>query len=752
LNPYLKTIILIITAMKNLLSLFIFGFIGFSLAAQDPPEGGLQMQRTPDVLIPIETNNISLVFRVSSRDKRLYQAYFGTKLAGLENLKQTRDAGHQAYATFGTDNLFEPAIRATHNDGNPSLELNYVNVETENIRPDVNLTRIYLKDPQYPFMVTLFIKAFTSEDVIEQWAEIKHDEKKPVIIFNYASSMLHFDAEKYFLTQFHGDWAEEMKMQESELTAGIKILDSKLGTRAHMYQTPVFMLSLNEKSDENNGQVVAGTLGWSGNFRFLFEVDEKGSLRVISGINPFASEYSLEPGKVFKTPSMIFTFSDKGKGQASRNLHRWATKYGVLDGTGSRLTLLNNWEATGFNFDEKKLTAVLDDTKKMGLDLFLLDDGWFANKYPRNNDRAGLGDWQENKAKLPDGIGYLVKEANARGVKFGIWIEPEMVNPKSELYETHPDWILKLPNRPENYYRNQLVLDLTNPKVQEFVYNVVDGMLTANPGIAFIKWDCNRMMTNAYSVYLKNNQSHLYIDYVNSLYGVLERLRQKYPHLPVMLCSGGGGRVDYGALKYFTEFWPSDNTDAVERVYIQWGYSFFFPAVAVCNHVTSWGSQSLKFRTDVAMMGKMGYDIEVDKMTENELKFSQNAVLTYNRIKDIIYTGDLYRLISPYEENRAVLMYVNISKSRSILFGYNLNVRFGETLNRIKLQGLDPGKTYRIHEINVSNERRGPGMGMGMGPGISENGRTYTGDYLMNIGLNIGSAAPLTSVVYEISE
>jgi alpha-galactosidase len=745
--------------MKKLFSFIIFLTIGLSLTAQDPSTGGPppggqpQIQQARYLLIPFSTNNMSLVYRVSERDGRVYQVYLGNKLNNTDDLKQMRDAGHLAYATFGTDNLFEPAIRAIHNDGNPSLELKYVNHSFETSigeRSGVIHNRIFLKDPEYPFEVMLNIKTYEDEDVIEQWVEIKHTEKKPVTIFNYASSMLHFDAEKYWLTQFHGDWAEEMKMQENELTTGIKILDSKLGTRAHMFQTPVFMLSLNEKSDENNGQVVAGTLGWSGNFRFLFEVDEKGSLRVITGINPFASEYSLEPGKVFRTPSMIFTYSDKGKGQASRNIHRWAMKYGVLDGTGSRLTLLNNWEATGFNFNEKKLTGILDDTKKMGLDLFLLDDGWFANKYPRNNDRAGLGDWQENKAKLPDGLGYLVKEADARGVKFGIWIEPEMVNPKSELYETHPEWILKLPNRPENYFRNQLVLDLTNPKVQEFVYTVVDGMLTANPGIAFIKWDCNRMMTNAYSVYLKDKQSHLYIDYVNSLYGVLDRLRQKYPYLPIMLCSGGGGRVDYGALKYFTEFWASDNTDALERIYIQWGYSYFFPAVSVCNHVTSWGKQSLKFRTDVAMMGKLGYDIEVDKMTENELKFSQNAIANYNRIKDVIYTGDLYRLISPYEENRAVLMYVNNSKSKAILFGYTLNARYGETLNRVKLQGLDPEKTYKLQEINISPERRGPGMGMG--PGMSEGGRSYSGDYLMKIGLNIGSATPLTSVVYEITE
>jgi alpha-galactosidase len=735
-----KLILLIIT-------LFTLNQVSPSQDPQGPPSVGRPgAQQAQDRIIDFGTKNISLVFRVSARDGRLYQAYFGNRLGNTDQLMQTRDAGHLAYATFGTDNLFEPAVRATHNDGNPSLELKFVNqfIETIDGKSNVTLSKILLRDPVYPFEVTLNFKTYYNEDVIEQWAEIRHDEKKPVTIFNYASSMAHFDAERYWLTQFHGDWAEEMKMKESELTPGIRILDSKLGTRAHMYQTPVFLLSLNEKSDENNGEVIAGTLGWSGNFRFLFEVDEKGSLRVISGINPFASEYSLEPGRVFKTPSMIYTWSAAGKGQASRNLHLWARKYGVLDGTGSRLTLLNNWESTGFNFDEKKLTGILDETKKMGLDLFLLDDGWFANKYPRSNDRAGLGDWQENRAKLPNGLGYLVKEADARGVKFGIWIEPEMVNPKSELYETHPDWILKLPNRPEHYYRNQLVLDLTNPKVQDFVYNIVDGMLTANPGIAFIKWDCNRMMTNAYSVYLKDRQSHLYIDYVNCLYGVLDKLRQKYPSLPVMLCSGGGGRVDYGALRYFTEFWASDNTDPVERIYMQWGYSYFFPAISVCNHVTSWGKQSLKFRTDVAMMGKMGYDIEVSGMTENELKFSQNAVASYKRLSDVIWHGDLFRLVSPYNENRAVLMYVNDSKSKALLFGYTLNSGYGESFNRVKLQGLDPAKTYKVQEINVSNE--------GRRPMISENGRTFTGDYLMKAGLNVGSAQPLTSVVYEISE
>ena len=735
--------------MKKLLTLIILlcltCFASFGQDPNGPPPGELpRMKQTTDILIPSGTNNTDLIYRVSGRDGRLYQAYLGVKLRNMDDLKQMRDAGHLAYPTFGTDNLFEPAIRMTHNDGNPSLELKYISHNVE--RPDANITitNILLKDPEYPVEVTLHIKSYLAEDVIEQWVDIVQKEAKPVTVFNYASCMLHFDAGKYWLTQFHGDWAEEMKMQESELTSGIKILDSKLGTRAHMYQTPVFFLSLNEKSDENNGELIAGTLGWSGNFQFVFEVDEKGSLRIISGINPFASEYAIQPGKAFKTPSFIFTYSNHGKGLASRNLHHWATNYGILDGTKNRLTLLNNWETTYFNFNEPKLVGLLDDTKKMGLDLFLLDDGWFANKYPRNDDRAGLGDWQENKAKLPDGLGYLVKEADSKGIKFGIWIEPEMVNPKSELYENHPDWILKLPNRPENYYRNQLVLDLTNPKVQEFVYNIVDGMLTKYPGIGFIKWDCNRMMTNAYSVYLKDKQSHLYIDYVNSLYSILDKLRQKYQHLPVMLCSGGGGRVDYGALRYFTEFWASDDTDPVERVYIQWGYSYFFPSFSVCNHITSWGKQSLKFRTDVAMMGKMGYDIQINELTEKELKFSQEAIANYKRLSDVIWHGDLYRLISPYEENRAVLMYVNSEKNKAVMFSYTLNSRFGETFNRVKLQGLDPAKIYKIQEINVLAE------GRRFGP--SESGKSYSGDYLMNIGLNIGTGTPLTSTIFEITE
>jgi len=705
-----------------------------NLYAQFPPVTETQKQ------ILIETNNTSLVFSVG-KNQKLYQVYLGEKLLNPEDYK-TLPNQHEAYVPSGTDNLFEPAIKMLHNDGNPSLELL---VTDEKVIRDGNLvtTSILLKDSKYPVEVRLNFAAFQKENIIKTWTEIKHQEKNPVTLTNFASSMLHWDADKYWLTQFHGDWAQEMRMEESQLTSGIKTIDSKLGTRANMYQTPVFFLAKNTPATENSGEVLAGTLGWTGSFQMLFEIDNSNSLRMISGMNPFASEYHLKPNENFVTPEFIFTYSAQGKGLASRNFHSWARNYGVMDGNGNRLTLLNNWEATYFDFDENKLTELFGGAKDLGVDLFLLDDGWFGNKYPRANDRAGLGDWQETKTKLPHGLGYLVEQAEAKGVKFGIWIEPEMVNPKSELYEKHPDWVLKLPNRNEHYYRNQLVLDLTNPEVQEFVYKLVDDMLTKNPKIGFIKWDCNRMMTNTYSAYQKDNQSHVQIEYVRSFYRVMERLRAKYPKLPIMLCSGGGGRTDYGALKYFTEFWPSDNTDGYERVFIQWGYSYFFPSITSCNHITTMGKQSLKYRTDVAMMGKMGYDIRVNEMTADELKFSKQALQNYARLKDLIWKGDLYRLVSPYEQERAVLMYVSGDQAKSILFSYSLHPRAFNQFNAVKLAGLDPKKNYKIEEINKMPDSRSR---------FRADGKTYSGDYLMKIGLSLPNNSELSSSVIEITE
>ena len=664
--------------------------------------------------VRVSTNNTDLVLKVSPKG-RLYQVYFGDKLknaADYDNLTWNTYAasdgavstrGHEVYAGSGNEDYFEPAVAITHADGNMTTYLYYKGVETKAIEGGTE-TIITLQDNKYPDTVKLHYAAYDKENVIKAWTEISHNEKNPVTLWRYSSTMLYFDASKYFLTSYHSDWAREGQPETVQLTAGKKIIDTKLGTRAAMHTEPFFELGLNEPAKENEGNVVLGTIGWTGNFRFTFEVDNVGGLRVIPAINPYASDYKLRAGETFTTPEFIFTTSSTGVGQASRNLHDWARRYQVNMGMGDRLSLLNNWENTGFDFDQKSLAELMKDAKDLGVDMFLLDDGWFANKYPRKDDHAGLGDWDVTHSKLPEGIPGLVRDAKAAGVKFGIWVEPEMVNPKSELFEKHPDWVIQQPNRETYYYRNQLVLDISNPKVQDYVFGVVDRIMTENPDVAYFKWDCNSPITNIYSPYHKANQGNTYIDHVRGVYNVMSRIKAKYPNLPMMLCSGGGGRMDYEALKYFTEFWCSDDTDPYERLYIQWSLSKFFPAKTMGSHVTNWNKKtSVKFRTDVCSSCKLGFDIDLKPLKgTDDYTFVQQAVKNWSRLKPVILDGDQYRLVSPYETDHSALNYVLKDKSHAVLFAYNLHPRYKEPrLLKVRMQGLDPQRQYTVEEINL---------------------------------------------------
>ena len=700
------------------------------------------LQAADKPLIKIETERTSLIYQVADNG-RLYQKYLGKKLNHDSDI-QYLPQGTEAYLTHGMEDYFEPAIHIRHNDNNSSLLLKYIDHSSNVIDNGVNETVITLKDDKYPVTVKLHYVAYGKENIIRTFSEISHEEKKPVILCKYASSMLHLNSSKYFLTEFSGDWAHEANVTERELAFGKKVIDTKLGARANMFVSPFFQLALDNPSQENAGEVLVGTIGWTGNFRFTFEVDNKNELRIISGINPYDSEYSLPAKEVFRTPDFYFTYSTQGKGEASRNFHDWARNHQVKNGNDTRMTLLNNWESTYFDFDENKLIGLMDEATKLGVDMFLLDDGWFANKYPRSSDHQGLGDWEETADKLPNGVGRLVEEAQKKGIKFGIWIEPEMVNPKSELYEKHKDWVIHLPNRDEYYFRNQMVLDLSNPKVQDHVFGVVDNLMTKYPGIDFFKWDCNSPITNIYSVYLKDKQSHLYVDYVRGLYKVLDRIKAKYPNLPMMLCAGGGGRSDYEALKYFTEFWPSDNTDPIERLFIQWGYSQIFPSKTLCAHVTTWNrGTSIKFRTDVAMMCKLGFDIKLEDMNQNEHLYCDLAVKNYNRLKPVILEGDLYRLVSPYGSNHTSSMFVGKDKKTAAVFAFDIHPRYAEKTLPVRLQGLDADKKYRVKEIN---------MMPGSGSSLKGNNQVFSGEYLMNVGLDLFTTQQLNSRLIEITE
>lgn len=704
-------------------------------------------------IIHVGTDKLDLVLQVSEKG-RLYQTYFGEKLKypqEYQNLNWWVNAssdgsvvrrGWEVYSGAGNEDFFEPAISVKHNDGNRSTYLHYLSSETQSVPGGVE-TIVKLRDDVFPVEVTLHYVAYAKENVIRTWSEIRHQEKKPVVLSRYASSMLYFSRSSYYLTEFSSDWAREVQMSTQQLQAGKKVLDSKLGSRAALMMDPFFEVGFDQPAHETQGEVLLGTLGWTGNFSFTFEVDNVGNLRVIPSINPYESPYELAPNTTFKTPDFIFTLSSEGKGQASRNLHAWALKYQLKDGDKPRMTLLNNWENTYFFFNEEKLGALMKEAKDFGVDMFLLDDGWFGNgEHARNNDNAGLGDWEVNHKKLPGGVPALIKYAKEAGVKFGIWIEPEMVNPKSDLFEKHPDWAICYPNREPYYFRNQLVLDMSNPKVQDYVYGIVEKLMTENPEIAYFKWDCNSPITNVWSPYLKEKQNHLYIEHVRGVYNVLERVKKNFPNLPMMMCSGGGGRCDYEGLKYFTEFWCSDDTDPVERCYIQWGFSQFFPAKAMCAHVTSWNrNTSIKFRTDVASMCKLGFDIGLKDLSENDLAYCKEAIKNWNRLQPVILDGEQYRLVSPYETNHMAVNYVSQDKKQAVLFAYDIHPRLYEKLLPVKLQGLDPEKRYKVTEINLMPGRKST---------LKEEGKVYSGDFLMKVGIEALKASQTTSTVIEL--
>ena len=692
------------------------------------------------ITVATEHSTLSLL---AAADGRLYQLDYGRTrdLATTPVAKRTPTRENEALPPYGNGYILEPALEAIHADGNTSTDLAYVSHESTALDGNITETVIRLKDSHYPFRVTLHFKAHRAEDVIEQWTEIGHDESAPVVLARFASAAPVFKAESYWLTQIHGDYMREAELAEEKLGPGIKVLDTKLGVRAHQMRNPSFLLALNGPAREDAGEVIGGTLAWSGSFSFAFDLGFNNRLRALCGINPLGSEYRLAPGKTFTTPSMLWTWSGAGKGQVSRNFHRWARRYGIRDGEKPRPVLLNNWEATLMDFNEEKIVSLFDGAKELGVDLFLLDDGWFGNKHPRDNDKAGLGDWDVNTKKLPHGLSYLATEAQKRGVGFGIWIEPEMVNPKSELFEQHPDWVIRQPNRELLYGRNQLILDLTRPEVKDFVRGVIDRTFGPNPGIAYTKWDCNRFVTQPGSPYLPAaDQQHLLIDYQWALYDVMRHMAEKYPQIMAMVCAGGSGRVDYGALRYFHSFWPSDNTDPLQRIYIQWGFGHFFPANTIAAHVTDMGDKPLKLALDVALSGAFGVDRDVSKWTPAERKQVAAAVKLYReRLRDLVAQGDLYRLQSPYEQPQAALSYVSADRSRAMVFIYKLRESI---VSAVKPQGLDPVRHYRVREINLPEGGKSR---------LTLNDQVIDGATLMTDGFNSPLRRALESAVIELT-
>ncbi len=686
--------------------------------------------------IEITTPGMSMLFS-APKGGSLKVLYLGSRLCNSDVLAlcSSEIAQCNAYPAYGLNCSAETAIAVKHSDGNMTLDLIVDDVQ-QDVSDHFTTTSITLRDKAYPFTVKVCYKAYASVDMIETWTEITNGEKKPVTLNQFASGYLPIRRGNVWLSSLYGQWANEARLCEEPLQQGMKVIKNKDGVRNSHTAHAEVMFSLDGKPRENSGRVIGAALCYSGNYRLRIDTDESHYHHFFAGINEDNSAYNLLSGETFVTPPLAITFSNQGLSGASRNFHRWGRTYKLAHGNTPRKILLNSWEGVYFDINEAGMQQMMDDIASMGGELFVMDDGWFGDKYPRLSDNSSLGDWKVDRNKLPNGIDGLLAYAKSKGIKFGIWYEPEMANTTSELFEKHPEWVITAPKRDMQLGRGgtQVVLDLANPKVQDFIVNLFDELMTKYPDIDYVKWDANMDIRNHGSNYLTaDKQSHLYIEYHRGFESICQRIRAMYPNLTIQACASGGGRANYGVLPYFDEFWVSDNTDALQRVYMQWGTSYFFPAIAMASHIAASPNHNtyrilpLKYRIDVAMSGRLGMEIQPKNMTAEEKDLCRRAISEYKEIRPVVQFGDIYRLLSPYDnQGAASLMYVTTDKQRAVYFWWKTEHFHGMNIPQVAMAGLAPDKHYRVTEINRIDKTPLPCEG-----------KIFTGNYLMENGLEM---------------
>ena len=686
--------------------------------------------------VTVNTQGVSLVLDVENGQPAKY-LYFGARLDERDkaNLSVTANGRMDVYPAYGLNTPAESALALRHADGNMSTALVATGYDSRQ-EANATVTVIHLKDAVYPVKVDLCYRAYKDVDLIEAWSEITNEEKGTVTLTTFASAMLPIRRGNVWMSHLSGTWASEGYVNNELLTPGEFVIRNADGTRNSHTDHAEVMFSLDGKGQENVGRVIGAALVYGGNYKLKAVTDDTDYHYFFAGINEENSEYHLRKGETFKTPALALTFSNEGLSGASRNFHKWGRKYVLAHGSQLRDILLNSWEGVYFDINQQGMDQMMADIASMGGELFVMDDGWFGTKYQRNSDNCALGDWEVDRKKLPDGIEGLLRDAKKNGVKFGIWIEPEMTNTTSELYEKHPDWVVKAPKRDAVLGRGgtQLVLDLSNPKVQDYAFSIVDNLLSKYPEIAYIKWDANMGIMNHGSQYLSmTDQSHLYIAYHQGLRKVVDRIRAKYKDVVIQCCASGGGRANWGMLRDFDEFWVSDNTDAFQRIYMQYGTSYFFPAIAMACHIsavpnhTVFRTTSLKYRIDVAMSGRLGMEIQPKNMTDEEKALCKKAISQYKEIRPVVQMGDLYRLVSPYDnEGLASLMYVSEAKDKAVFYWWKMANFYNVHLPRVKMAGLDANRIYKVRELNAIDLK----------PLYCE-GKAYTGKYLMDHGLDM---------------
>ena len=713
-------------------------------------------------------------FRRSADGRRWDVVHLGATVNDLGNLGVMTSAyldkgdsiGHPrpaTYSTLGDEWSYEVnrygGLAVRHSDGGISTSL--VEEKTELLEEEGGVKHlvIHYRDELHPFMVRQHFLTIADCPVIETWIELENRESLPVGVSRMDSFAIDLPqlAEKYYVHHLTGQWAAEAQLVEREVGLGETVtIGSRSGVRDAWEGNPAVMVSIGEQAKENEGEVFGGVLCWSGVWDISVRNSQSGRLSIAAGASNSYGPYVLDPGKTLALPKFVFTYSRKGKGLVSRNFHDWARSRRLPHGGKDRSILLNSWEGSRFSFTEQTLTDMMDGVQELGGEMFVLDDGWFGRgKYARDEvhrDTAGLGDWVVNPRKLPHGLGALASEAAARGLKFGLWIEPEMANTNSWLYEAHGDWVLKERNRRIKVGRggSQVVLDYTNPKVTENIWSQLSSLFDSLPRLDYVKWDANCDIDNLGSPYLdREHQANFPFDYTKGLYALLGRIRERYPDLVLQACSSGGGRADYGFLEFADEFWGSDDSDARERVFIQWGETMFYPASAIGAHVTASPnhqtrrSSPLKFRFDVAMSCRLGFELHPKNMSQEEKEFSKRCVNDYKRLRNVIQQGDLYRLVSPYDHPYSALMHVAKDRSRAVVFLYGLvRGRWSDFPAPLKLDGLCGTQRYRVREIN----RRADGK-----LHLPSGGLEVSGEALMRIGLPVILDGDYDSAVFELT-
>ena len=658
-----------------------------------------------------------------------------------------------AFPTWGGGDPFRAAaLRATHSDGTTTTRLVVDSIRRSSLDAldgaveDGEHVVVTCVDEELAFTVEHHLRTHPASSVLEQWVEIVHDEPAPVRLFDYDSIaplvIVTPDAE---LCQFSGGgWADEWKWSTDPLTHGLTTLSSLGGLQPHLQRDPCLLVSPFGPSTEHGGDVLGLSIAWGGNIRFDVDVrpnaalDGSRELRLRAGANPMAADYVLDPGARFVTPTVAWIWSASGRRSVTAGFHRWTLDRVLRDPQRVRPIVSNNWESTFFDFDESRIVELIDRSADVGAELFLLDDGWFGTTFPRDDDTTSLGDWDSDPVKLPTGLAPLAQAAVDRGIRFGIWLEPEMVNPVSELHDAHPDWVLR-DRRPPREHRHQFALDPLRADVREFEAAVFDRTLAQHPGITYVKWDANRPITDPGSGALPaDRQSNLWVDHVLATWSVMDEVVARHPEVELMLCASGGGRCDHGTLRRFHEFWTSDNTDPVTRVRMQWACSHFFPASVMAAHVTRWGERPMDFACAVALSGRFGLDLDLSALDEGELAICRGAVAYARRTQDLVQQGDLARLVSPVEgadTSRAAVSYTSRDRRRSVVFAYQLEAPSSEP-PRLRLHDLDPSLDYEVFDVRLDDDRW--------------NGRVRSGASLRDDGLHWQLGEPCTATIWDV--